>query len=99
MLSFFFNAHIFICSQGELELSKPLIARLIMPPMPCRSVNSETTGSSSNHCGSGDRASKLLAPTSSQLKFGGGGGMQVLGYDESHDLIPPSSHLAMIPHP
>src|SRR5215208_834415 len=38
----------------------------------------------SNPCGSGGTTSKLRAQTSSQVKSGGGGGIQLSGYEESH---------------
>src|SRR5215211_7012188 len=38
----------------------------------------------SNPCGSGGTTSKLRAQTSSQVKSGGGDGIQLSGYEESH---------------
>lgn len=48
----------------------------------------------SNPCGSDGTTSKLRAPTSSQVKSGGGGGIQLSGYEESHVVSSASSSAA-----
>src|SRR5215207_7964756 len=48
----------------------------------------------SNPCGSGGTTSKLRAQTSSQVKSGGGGGIQLSGYEESHVVSSFSSSCA-----
>src|SRR5215207_2782061 len=47
--------------------------------------------SPSNPCGSGGTTSKLRVPTSSQVKFGGRGGIHISGYEESHTVSSVSS--------